>query len=162
MLPVSEKHYTVLFLCTGNSARSILAEAMLNHLGGGRFTAYSAGSHPKDNPNPLALAALQSRGLPMDGLRSKSWEEFTRPGAPPLDFIFTLCDDAATEPCPVWPGHPVTAHWGLPDPAAVEGDDETRHHAFDETFRLLHERLVPFTQLADEALDQLLVPTSTR
>ena len=103
MLPVSEKRYTVLFLCTGNSARSILAEAMLNHLGGGRFIACSAGSHPKSRPHPLALATLQSRGLPIDGLRNKSWEEFTRPGALPLDFIFTLCDDAATEPCPVWP-----------------------------------------------------------
>jgi arsenate reductase len=162
MLPVSEKCYTVLFLCTGNSARSILAEVMLNHLGGGRFTAYSAGSHPKGTVHPLALATLQSRGFPIDGLRSKSWEEFTRPGAPPLDFIFTLCDDAATEPCPVWPGHPVTAHWGLSDPAAVEGDDATRRRAFGETFRRLHERLAPLTQLPDEALGQLLAHTSTR
>ena len=162
MLPVNEKRYTVLFLCTGNSARSILAEAMLNHLGGGRFTACSAGCHPKGRPHPLALATLQSRGLPIDGLRSKSWEEFTRPGALPLDFIFTLCDDAATEPCPVWPGRPVTAHWGLPDPAAVEGDDEIRRRAFDETFRLLHEHLAPFTQLLDEALDQLLTHTPAK
>jgi protein-tyrosine-phosphatase len=162
MLPVSEKRYTVLFLCTGNSARSILAEALLNHLGGGRFTACSAGSHPKGRPHPLALATLQSRELPIDGLRSKSWEEFTRLSAPPIDFIFTLCDDAATEPCPVWPGHPVTAHWGLPDPAAVEGDDATRRRAFDETFRLLHEHLAPFTQLSDEALDQLLTHTPAK
>ena len=162
MLSVSEKRYTVLFLCTGNSARSILAEVMLNHLGGGSFRAYSAGSHPKGTVHPLALETLALKSFPIDGLRSKSWEEFTRHGAPPIDFIFTLCDDAATEPCPVWPGHPVTAHWGLPDPAAVEGDDATRRRAFDETFRLLHERLVPFTQLPDEALDQLLAHTSTR
>lgn len=162
MLPVSEKCYTVLFLCTGNSARSILAEVMLNHLGDGRFTAYSAGSHPKGTVHPLVLATLQSRGLPIDRLRSKSWEELTRPSAPLIDFIFTLCDDAATEPCPVWPGHPVTAHWGLPDSAAVEGDDETRQRAFDETFRLLHERLAPFIQLSDEALDQLVAHPSTK
>jgi len=121
LLPVSEKRYTVLFLCTGNSARSILAEGLCNHLGGGRFTAYSAGSKPKGAVHPLALETLQRQGLSTSGLRSKNWEEFTRPGAPPIDFIFTLCDDAAAEPCPIWPGHPVTAHWGLPDPAAEIG-----------------------------------------
>jgi len=162
MLPVSGKPYHVLFLCTGNSARSILAEVLLTHLGSGRFTAYSAGSHPKGTVHPLALETLQRQGFSIDGTRSKSWEEFTRPGAPPIDFIFTLCDDAATEPCPVWPGHPVTAHWGLPDPATVEGDDATRRRAFGETFRQLHERLTPFTQLPDEALDQLLAHTSTK
>jgi arsenate reductase len=159
---VSEKHYIVLFLCTGNSARSILAEVLLNHLGGGRFTAYSAGSHPKGTVHPLALETLQRQGFPTDGLRSKSWEECTRPGAPPIDFIFTLCDDAATEPCPVWPGHPVTAHWGLPDPAAVDGDDATRQRAFGETFRQLHERLASFIQLPDAALEHRLAPTSMR
>jgi arsenate reductase len=159
---MSEKRYTVLFLCTGNSARSILAEVILNHLGSGRFTAYSAGSHPKGTVHPLVLETLQRQGLSIDGLRSKSWEEFTRPGAPPLDFIFTLCDDAATEPCPIWPGYPVTAHWGLPDPAAVKGDDTARRHAFGETFRQLHERLAPLTQLPDAALDQLFAHTSTK
>jgi arsenate reductase len=162
LLPVSEKRYSVLFLCTGNSARSILAEAMLNHLGGGRFTAYSAGSHPKGTVHPLALDTLQRQGLSTSGLRSKNWEECTRPGAPPIDFIFTLCDDAVTGPCPIWPGHPVTAHWGLPDPAAVDGDDATRRRAFGETFRQLHERLASFTQLPDEALEQLLAHTSTK
>jgi arsenate reductase len=152
----------VLFLCTGNSARSILAEGMLNHLGGGRFTAYSAGSHPKGTVHPLALDTLQRQGVSTSGLRSKSWEECTRPGAPPLDFIFTLCDDAATEPCPVWPGHPITAQWGLPDPAAVDGDDATRRRAFAETFRQIHARLAPLTQLPDAALDQRLAPTSTQ
>src|SRR6185436_7790715 len=125
----------VLFLCTGNSARSILAEAMLNHRGSGRFAAFSAGSHPKGEVHPLALDLLRARGLPVASLRSKSWDEFAAPGAPHMDRIVTVCDNAAGETCPIWPGRPAIDHWGLPDPAAVEGDDETRRRAFAETWR---------------------------
>src|SRR6266545_6811549 len=124
MLCMSEGPYNVFFLCTGNSARSIMAEVMLHHLGGERFTAYSAGSHPKGTVHPLAISTMQSMSLSVEGLRSKSWEEFAQPGAPPLDFIFTVCDNAAGEVCPVWPGKPVTAHWGIEDPAAVEGNGQ--------------------------------------
>jgi arsenate reductase len=134
----------VLFLCTGNSARSIIAEALLHHLAPEQFTAYSAGSHPKGTVHPYALDVLRHFHIPTEGLRSKSWEEFTGPEAPPIDFIFTLCDDAANTPCPVWPGRPVTAHWGLPDPAAVEGTEETQRDAFLETFRKLRQRLEAF------------------
>jgi arsenate reductase len=156
MLPMSEKPYTVLFLCTGNSARSIMAEAILNHLAPERFTAYSAGSDPRGTINPYALDVLRHSQVPIEGLRSKSWEEFTGPDAPPIDFIFTLCDDAATTPCPVWPGRPVTEHWGLPDPAAVKGNDEIIRDAFVETLRMLRQRLDSFTQLPPEALNRLL------
>ena len=134
-------HYNVLFLCTGNSARSILAEALLNHKGTGRFTAYSAGSHPTGQPRPEALAELQSSGIATTGLRSKSWDEFAVPDAPNLDFIFTVCDNAASEVCPVWPGHPITAHWGIPDPAAVKGSPERIARAFHEAFTLLDRRI---------------------
>jgi protein-tyrosine-phosphatase len=136
----------VLFLCTGNSARSILAESLLNDdaLGGGRFKAYSAGSEPKGTVHPFALATLQEHGLPTVGLRSKSWQEFAAADAPRMDFIFTVCDNAAAEMCPVWPGHPVTEHWGLPDPAAVVGTDEEKRRAFRETFLELRRRLQEF------------------
>ena len=136
----------VLFLCTGNSARSILAEALLNDraIGGGRFRGYSAGSQPRGTVHPLALDTLQENGLPVEGLRSKSWQEFAGPDAPKMDFIFTVCDNAAAEACPIWPGHPVTGHWGLPDPAAVEGSDEDKRRAFRETFAELRRRIREF------------------
>ena len=127
---MSGRTYNVLFLCTGNSARSIMAEVMLHHLGGGRFAAYSAGSHPKGAVHPLAIATLQSMGLPVDGLRSKSWQEFAQAGAPLLDFVFTVCDDAAGEAYPVWPGTPMTAHWGVEDPVAFQGTNADQRQKF--------------------------------
>jgi protein-tyrosine-phosphatase len=141
---------SVLFLCTGNSARSILAEAYLNHAGRGRFRAYSAGSHPGGKVNPFALELLRERGLPTSGVRSKSWDEFAGAGAPRIDFIFTVCDSAAAETCPIWPGHPVTAHWGVPDPAAVEGSDDEKRRAFREAFTALSRRIDLFLALPDE------------
>lgn len=147
--------YNVLFLCTGNSARSILAEALLNGIGAGRFKAYSAGSHPKGEVHPLAVEVLQAQGLPTAGLRSKSWDEFERPGAPAMDFVFTVCDQAAAESCPVWPGQPMTAHWGLPDPAAVEGPVEVRRKAFRDTLLALQARLRLFTNLRVDKLDRM-------
>jgi arsenate reductase len=151
---MAERPYNVLFLCTGNSARSILAEAVLNHRGAGRFRAWSAGSHPVGRVNPGALEVLAQARLPTEGLRSKSWDEFAAPGAPPLDFVFTVCDNAANEVCPVWPGQPVTAHWGLPDPAAVTGDAE-RQKAFRDTYVALERRISLFTSLPISGLDQL-------
>jgi arsenate reductase len=147
--------YNVLFLCTGNSARSILAESLLNQIGGGRFVAYSAGSFPKGEVHPLATELLASLHLPTAGLRSKSWDEFAAPDAPPIDFIFTVCDDAAGEVCPIWPGKPVTAHWGIPDPAAVEGSEEVRRKAFREALAAMQARLRLFTSLRLEALDRM-------
>ena len=135
----------VLFLCTGNSARSILAEAILNRVGKGRFAGYSAGSQPKSAPHPMALDLLKDLGLPTEGLRSKSWAEFASAGAPEMDFIFTVCDNAAAEACPVWPGKPATAHWGLPDPAAVEGSEADRRQAFRDTYAALESRIDLFT-----------------
>ena len=148
-----DKAYEILVLCTGNSARSILAEALLNQRGAGRFRAYSAGSHPTGRVNPFAIATLQRFGLPTEGLRSKSWNEFAGPGAPRLDFIFTVCDNAAGEVCPLWPGQPVTAHWGVPDPAAVEGTDERKLQAFEDTFRILERRVNRFVDLPLSSLD---------
>ena len=136
--------YNVLFLCTGNSARSIIAESLLNALGGGRFRGFSAGSHPKGQVHPLAIEALSGAGYPVTGARSKSWAEFARPGAPAIDFVVTVCDNAAAEACPIWPGHPATDHWGLPDPAAVEGSDEDKRRAFRETFAELRRRIQDF------------------
>ena len=147
--------YNVLFLCTGNSARSILAEALLNHWGKGRFRAFSAGSFPKGSVHPMALEQLGAAGLPATGLRSKSWSEFAAPGAPVMDFVFTVCDQAAAEVCPVWPGQPMTAHWGVPDPAAVEGSEAARRQAFRLAFRALEARIKLFTSLRVEALDRL-------
>jgi arsenate reductase len=154
---VSEKIYSVLFLCTGNSARSILAEVLLEHWGGGRFRAYSAGSFPKGAVHPLALDLLEKLELPAGRLRSKSWNEFARPGAPVMDFVFTVCDQAAGEVCPVWPGNPVTAHWGVPDPASVEGTDAEKNRAFRYAFQALEARIKLFTSLRIEALDRLAV-----
>ncbi len=145
----------VLFLCTGNTARSILAESILRKDGAGRFNAYSAGSHPKGVVNPFALKTLTSLGYPTDGLRSKSWEEFAAPQAPQIDFIFTVCDNAAGEICPIWPGHPMTAHWGIEDPAAVEGPDLLIEAAFVEAFRLLRNRIGPFLALPLASLTKL-------
>ena len=144
----------VLFLCTGNSARSILAEALLNHLGQGRFQAHSAGSHPTGSVHPLALDVLQHAGIATDSLRSKSWEEFTAPGAPTIDLIITVCDRAAAEPCPVWPGQPTSAHWGFADPAAVEGTPAQQRAAFEHTLRELARRLEEFVNLPAERLDR--------
>ena len=152
---MADRPYNVLFLCTGNSARSILAESVLNHRGGGRFRAWSAGSHPAGRVNPHAIALLRQLGLPTDDLRSKSWDEFAAPSAPPLDFVFTVCDNAAGEVCPVWPGQPVTAHWGLPDPAAVEGSDDDKTKAFRDTYVALERRISLFTSLPIAGLDQL-------
>jgi len=131
----------VLFLCTGNSARSILAESLLNHWSKGLFTGYSAGSFPKGQVHPMAIDLLKQMNMPVHGLRSKSWDEFAKPGAPTMDYIFTVCDQAAGEVCPVWPGHPITAHWGLPDPAAVEGTPAEQMLAFREAFRILEARV---------------------
>lgn len=136
--------FNALFLCTGNSARSILGESLLNHLGKGHFVAYSAGSHPKGKVHPLALEILREAGLPVAGLRSKSWDEFAVPGAPAMDFIITVCDSAASEACPIWPGKPMTAHWGLPDPAVAKGSDAERRRAFHETLRALETRIGSF------------------
>lgn len=154
---MADKILNVLFLCTGNSARSILAEAMLNSMavGKGRFRAYSAGSHPSGRVNPFAIELLEKNHLSTDGLRSKSWDEFAQPGAPALDFVFTVCDNAAGEVCPAWPGQPMTAHWGVPDPAAVEGSDETRRKAFFVAFNQLQNRISLFANLPIDKLDRL-------
>ena len=147
--------YNVLFLCTGNSARSIIAEALINQIGQGRFRGFSAGSHPKGTVNPIALQLLRKMNLPTEGLRSKSWDEFATPDAPPLDFVFTVCDNAAGEVCPYWPGQPVTAHWGVPDPAAVEGSETDKWVAFRDTFRMLDNRIKIFTSLPLETFDRM-------
>jgi protein-tyrosine-phosphatase len=152
---MADRRFNVLFLCTGNSARSIMAEALLNFWGRGRFQAFSAGSHPKSAVHPLALDVLRRNRVPSDNLRSKSWDEFATPDAPPLDFVFTVCDRAAEEICPVWPGQPMTAHWGIHDPAAVEGTDEAQSRAFNIAFRELDARLKIFTSLRLEMLDRL-------
>jgi arsenate reductase (thioredoxin) len=150
-----ERHYNVLFLCTGNSARSILAEAILNFKGKPSFTAYSAGSHPTGAVRPEALRQLELGHISTQGLRSKSWEEFSRPGAPKLDFVFTVCDNAANEVCPVWPGQPLTAHWGVPDPAAVRGSKTDIERAFRHAFFLLDRRISLFLCLPFKALDNM-------
>jgi arsenate reductase len=152
---VSTKSYNALFLCTGNSARSILAECVLNRLGRGRFHAYSAGSYPRGTVHPYALDLLRRQDYAVDSLRSKSWDEFAVPEAPKLDFVFTVCDNAAGEICPIWPGQPMTAHWGLPDPAAVEGTEVEKRLAFADTLRMLHNRISVFVSLPIESLDKL-------
>lgn len=152
---MADRVYSVLFLCTGNSARSILAEVLINHWGRGRFRGMSAGSFPKGAVHPLALKLLQSLKLPTDGLRSKSWDEFAAPGAPALDFVFTVCDNAAGEVCPIWPGQPMTAHWGVPDPAAVEGSELEKLNAFRDTFRTLENRIKIFTSLPLASIERI-------
>jgi arsenate reductase (thioredoxin) len=152
-----ERHYNVLFLCTGNSARSILAEAILNKRGFPTFTAYSAGSHPKGVVHPAALRQLEQVGLPAFSFRSKSWEEFAKPSAPKFDFIITVCDNAANETCPVWPGHPITAHWGIPDPAAVQGTDDEIARAFNKAYVDLERRIDLFLALPFASLEQMVI-----
>lgn len=156
---MSDKRYNVLFICTGNSARSILSEGLMNQLGDGRFVAYSAGSHPKGEVNPFALRELARWHLPTEGYRSKSWDEFAAPDAPALDFVFTVCDKAAGEVCPIWPGQPITAHWGVPDPADVEGSDERKQQAMHDAALTLKRRIdlllsLPFTKLDNVALEK--------
>jgi arsenate reductase (thioredoxin) len=154
--------YDVLFVCSGNSARSIIAEGLLNELGRGRFRAHSAGSQPKGTVHPLALKTLGAYGIPTDGFRSKSWDEFARPGAPHLHFIFTVCDRAAGEACPVWPGKPLTAHWGLPDPAAVEGDEAVHEKAFVDTFVMLQRRIRLMLALPLASLDRMAIQSEIK
>ncbi|MDR6213250.1 arsenate reductase ArsC [Paracidovorax wautersii] len=160
----TEKPLNVLFLCTHNSARSILAEALLNHLGGGRFKAFSAGSSPRENqqPNPLAIAALERVGVPTEGLRSKNWDEFGASDAPHMDLVITVCDNAAGEACPYWPGHPATAHWGYADPSEVKGFDEERVAAFRQTLFAIRQRLEVFINLPPSAIDKLTLQQSAR
>ncbi len=154
--------FNVLFLCTGNSARSIMAESILRKHGAGRFNAFSAGSHPKGMVNPFALKTLEALGYPKEGLRSKNWDEFVTPDAPQLDFVFTLCDDAAGEICPAWPGQPMTAHWGIEDPAAVKGTNIEKERAFAQAFRYLRNRITAFTSLPVKSLDKLSLGTRLR
>ena len=150
-----QKPYNVLFLCTGNSARSIFGEALMNFWGMGRFKGYSAGSHPKGAVHPLALELLGMHRFPTEGLRSKDWEEFAGPGAPHMDFVFTVCDRAAAEQCPIWPGQPMTAHWGVPDPAEAQGDDAAKMLAFRQAFKALENRIKIFVSLPIASLDEL-------
>ena len=152
-----DRVFNVLFLCTGNSARSILAEAILNTLGKGRFRGFSAGSHPAGRVNPFAIEFLQAQGMQVADLRSKNWDEFAAPGAPKMDFIFTVCDNAAGEVCPVWPGQPVSAHWGIEDPAAVEGTDEDKRRAFSHAASLMNRRIALFSSLPLEKLKGMAI-----
>ena len=159
---MANRTYNVLFLCTGNSARSIIAEAILNKIGGGRFHAWSAGSQPKGKVNSHTLTLLRGLGFDTSGFRSKSWDEFAKPGAPALDFIFTVCDNAAGDACPVWPGKPLTAHWGVPDPAEATGTDAQIGQAFADTYRMLNQRIGIFTALPIASLDQLTLQNRVR
>jgi protein-tyrosine-phosphatase len=159
---MAEPVFNVLFLCTGNSARSILAESLLNQLGKGRFRAFSAGSRPVGRVNPFALELLEKNHFPTGELRSKSWDEFAQPDAPPLDFVVTVCDNAAGEVCPVWPAQPMTAHWGIPDPTAVEGSDDVKRHAFVEAMSQLQRRLSAFVSLPFHTLDNMKLQQAVR
>ncbi len=159
---MTDRPLNVLFLCTGNSARSILAESIMSAVDPARFRGFSAGSFPNGRVNPFALELLAKTGYPTQGLRSKSWDEFATPGAPQLDFVFTVCDNAAGEACPVWPGQPVSAHWGIPDPAAVEGSDEEKRRAFHEAFVILKRRIELFTSLPLAKLDKLALTSRLR
>ena len=154
---MTHKTYRALFICTGNSARSVLAEGLLNHLGAGRFEAHSAGSHPNGMVNPFALQTLKTLHIPNDGFRSKNWDEFAQPGAPAIDFVFTVCDNAAGETCPLWPGQPMTAHWGVPDPAAVEGNDAQKAKAFMDTALTLKRRIELMLALPLASLDGMAI-----
>jgi arsenate reductase len=162
MVIAMQRPYNILVLCTGNSARSILAEALFNTLGGERFKAYSAGSHPTGRVNPFAVEQVQALGYPIDELRSKSWDEFAEADSPRMDFIVTVCDNAAGEVCPFWPGHPVTAHWGFPDPAAVQGSDEVKRAAFAHTLRQIRNRVQLFLNLPLETLDRMAIENRMR
>ncbi len=159
---MSDHPFNVLFLCTGNSARSVLAEGILRKDGAGRFNAFSAGSQPKGKINPLAPKVLAAYGYPADGYRSKSWEEFAAPGAPVMDFVFTVCDSAAGETCPIWPGQPMTAHWGIEDPASVEGSDIEKERAFVTAFKYLKNRISVFTSLPIRSLDKMVLGAKLR
>jgi arsenate reductase len=159
---LSDRLYNVLFLCTGNSARSILAESLVNHWGRGKFHGFSAGSFPRGTVHPMAMDLLQRMNLPTEGLRTKSWDEFAVPGAPTIDFIFTVCDNAAGETCPVWPGQPMTAHWGIADPAAVEGTDAEKALAFRKAFKELETKIRLFACLPIASLDQMKLQESIR
>ena len=159
---MSDQVFNVLFLCTANSARSIIAEAILNRVGAGRFKAFSAGSHPKGEVHPFAIQLLKSLNHDTSFARSKDWSEFAAPGAPEMNFVFTVCDDAAGETCPVWPGQPMTAHWGVPDPAAVEGTDAEKHLAFAETYRMMNNRISVFTSLPMDMVDRLALQSRLR
>jgi len=159
---MAEPVFNVLFLCTGNSARSILAESLLNNLGKGRFHAFSAGSHPAGQVNPFALELLEKNDFPTGDLRSKPWDEFARPDAPQLDFVITVCDKAAGEICPVWPGQPMTAHWGIPDPAAVDGSDDQKRHAFVDAMNQMQRRICMFVSLPFTTLDSMKLQQAVR
>ena len=157
-----QKTYNILILCTGNSARSIMAEALINTMGAGRFKAYSAGSRPTGKVNLFAIELVQALGYPVEGLRSKSWNDFAQPGAPQMDFVVTVCDNAAGEMCPLWPGHPVTAHWGFPDPTAVEGSDEVMRAAFALAMRQIRKRVQLFISQPLETLDRMAIEDRMR
>lgn len=158
----ADRVYNVLFLCTGNSARSILGEAVLNHVGAGRFRAFSAGSTPKGQVHPMSLGILSDAGVSIEGLRSKSWEEFAGSDAPKLDFVFTVCDNAAGEACPIWPGQPMTAHWGIEDPAAVDGPEFKQRAAFEDALRFMRNRIAAFTSLPLETIDNMALGSKLR
>lgn len=161
-MPAADRIYNVLFLCTGNSARSILGEAMLNHAGAGRFRAFSAGSTPKGQVHPMTLAVLSEAGIATGGLRSKSWDEFAGHDAPKMDFVFTVCDNAAGETCPIWPGQPMTAHWGIEDPAAVQGPEFRQRQAFEDALRFMRNRIAAFVNLPLESIDRMALGARLR
>jgi protein-tyrosine-phosphatase len=159
---MTDRTYNVLFLCTGNSARSILGEAVLNHVENGKFRAYSAGSHPKGQVHPMALKVLQDAGISIEGLRSKPWDEFAAPDAPKMDFVFTVCDNAAGEACPIWPGQPLTAHWGIEDPAAVEGPEFKQRAAFEDALRFMKNRIAALISLPIASIDAMTMQSKLR
>lgn len=161
-MPAADRVYNVLFLCTGNSARSVLGEAVLNHVGNGRFRGFSAGSLPKGQVHPMTLATLEQAGISTDGLRSKSWEEFAGPAAPKMDFVFTVCDNAAGETCPIWPGQPMTAHWGIEDPAAVAGPEFRQRQAFEDALHFMANRIAAFINLPLDSIDQMALGSKLR